>query len=57
MLVKDRPGLSVYLAERHGLEPARPLQAEVEAANAGEEGKDAIRHTPPRARVRGRVMR
>jgi hypothetical protein len=34
----------VDFAERHGLEPASALEPQVEAADAGEQGKDAVGH-------------
>lgn len=43
MLVKDANGEGLDLAERDGLEPARPLKAEVEAADASEQGKNLER--------------
>lgn len=50
-------GLAIELAERDRLEPARPLQPEVEASDAGEQGQDAVglvmRHCDRRARRGG----
>jgi hypothetical protein len=42
----------VDLAERDGLEPARALKAQVEPADAGEEGKDAVRLAARRIEAR-----
>lgn len=41
MLAEDALRKGLNLAEREGLETARALQAKVEPADAGEQGKDA----------------
>jgi hypothetical protein len=46
VFAKNLVSCRVDLAERHGLEPARALQPQIEAADSGEEGEDAIHHTP-----------
>jgi hypothetical protein len=50
MLVQDADGERLDFAERDGLESARALQPQVEAANASEKREDAIGHLlTPRA--------
>ena len=44
MFVEDALRVGVDLAEGDGLETTRPLEAQVEPADAREEGKNAERH-------------
>jgi hypothetical protein len=50
MLSQHAPAERIDLAERDGLEPARPLKTQVEAADSGKEAKHAKHHASPRVR-------
>jgi hypothetical protein len=50
VLLEHASAERIDLAERDGLETARPLQTKVEAADSGKEAKHAKHHANPRVR-------